>query len=271
MTNKKKVHRRAPKASDVCKNCGRGHSPLSNAIVFCDGCNTPWHQYCHDPPIKPEYLLIPDKEWFCSDCLILREDRVKLEGKVAGEGMSLAEVSPIFNFKIHFVLQKAKTYIKPQACKEAANTKPLLLLEQQKRKYFRTLTPSVLVSLLIHATSLHPNLPLFPPKPPLLTTNGEAATAAGDSAVYYYDENAELPYPKAGNGLPLPPESDDLGILVEDVDDAPYVSHRWGAGIVDMIREAERAAHGTSVNLRNGASAGGGGGNTGLVSPLKAA
>ena len=84
--------RRPPGAAAVCKNCGRGHSPNSNVIVFCDGCNKPWHQYCHDPPIRGNLNTIAEKEWFCADCTIVREDKAVLEGKVSGEGLSLAEV-----------------------------------------------------------------------------------------------------------------------------------------------------------------------------------
>ena len=90
--NKKTRYRRPPGATAVCKNCGRGHSPSSNVIVFCDGCNTPWHQHCHDPPIKGEIVQIEEKEWFCTDCSILREERQRLDGRVAGDGMSLIEV-----------------------------------------------------------------------------------------------------------------------------------------------------------------------------------
>ena len=88
----KTKRRRTPGAAAVCKNCGRGHSPSSNVIAFCDGCNTPWHQHCHDPPIKAEIVQIEEKEWYCADCTVLREERDRLEGRVAGEGMSLAEV-----------------------------------------------------------------------------------------------------------------------------------------------------------------------------------
>lgn len=87
----KKRYRKSGDAS-VCKNCGRGHSSIGNMIVFCDGCNTPWHQYCHDKPIGAEAVQIEEKEWFCADCAILREERVHLEGKVSAEGMSIAEV-----------------------------------------------------------------------------------------------------------------------------------------------------------------------------------
>ena len=85
-------YRRPPGANALCKNCGRGHSPLRNVIVFCDGCNTPWHQYCHDPPIKGEVVQIEETEWFCADCAILREEKQWLNGTVAGDGMSLTEV-----------------------------------------------------------------------------------------------------------------------------------------------------------------------------------
>jgi PHD-finger len=87
----KKV-KRTPGQYAVCKNCSRGPSPASNAIVFCDGCNTPWHQHCHEPPIKQEFLLEVDRDWFCADCVLLREHSVMLEGKVAGHGMSMLEV-----------------------------------------------------------------------------------------------------------------------------------------------------------------------------------
>ncbi|KAL8872240.1 MAG: hypothetical protein Q9174_002096 [Haloplaca sp. 1 TL-2023] len=71
-----------PAESSVCKNCGRGHSPASNMIVFCDGCNGPWHQHCHDPPISPEIIRIEDSQWFCADCVILREEKAVVEGKL---------------------------------------------------------------------------------------------------------------------------------------------------------------------------------------------
>ena len=86
-------HRRTPGAAAVCLNCGRGHSPAANAIVFCDGCNRPWHQYCHHPPIRAEVTQIAEMEWFCTDCVVLREERAKIKGRVADESSSLLEVS----------------------------------------------------------------------------------------------------------------------------------------------------------------------------------
>lgn len=88
---------RKPGEASVCKNCGRGHSPASNVIVFCDGCNTPWHQYCHDPPIPWDVVRIEEQEWYCADCEVLREERVHLEGIASAQGMSLVEVCRFAN------------------------------------------------------------------------------------------------------------------------------------------------------------------------------
>ena len=66
--------------SRICKMCQRGHSPQSNMIVFCDGCNTPYHQLCHDPPIDDLVIAVADAEWFCRDCSKKREDRPLVMG-----------------------------------------------------------------------------------------------------------------------------------------------------------------------------------------------
>ncbi|RPA87429.1 hypothetical protein BJ508DRAFT_59804 [Ascobolus immersus RN42] len=52
----------------ICKICQRGHSPNQNMIVFCDGCNAPYHQLCHNPPIDEIVIQVPEAEWFCAAC-----------------------------------------------------------------------------------------------------------------------------------------------------------------------------------------------------------
>lgn len=37
-------------------------------IVFCDGCNTPYHRFCHHPPIDQSVIDEVDKEWYCKLC-----------------------------------------------------------------------------------------------------------------------------------------------------------------------------------------------------------
>ena len=220
-------YRRPPGATAVCKNCGRGHSPSSNVIVFCDGCNTPWHQHCHDPPIKGEIVQIEEKEWFCADCSISREEEKRLEGRVAGNGMSLTEVR----------------------CEGLLQTSPItkfivMLTFLQKRQYFHALPHDHLVSLLLHSCTLHPSLPIFEPKvtppvpAPVSSTTIDLTTPAVDSlaapvphAEEYYEADI-LPYPKPGNGIMLSPESEDISILLDD--DVVTFSHSWleGASMV---------------------------------------
>ena len=71
--------KRAPSKKSVenalCKRCGRGHSPASNMIVFCDGCNLGWHQMCHDPAVSDEAVKDESAAWFCADCNRKQEAR----------------------------------------------------------------------------------------------------------------------------------------------------------------------------------------------------
>lgn len=67
----------------LCKRCGRGHSPESNMIVFCDGCNGGWHQMCHDPVVSDEAVKDETAPWFCADCTIKRAR--KSAGSVTSE------------------------------------------------------------------------------------------------------------------------------------------------------------------------------------------
>jgi hypothetical protein len=50
--------------------------------------------------------------------------------------------------------------------------------------------------------------------------------AEEDEIYDLYPGSGPLPYPKAGNGVPLPREKDDLGFLIDD--DAITFSHVWG-------------------------------------------
>jgi hypothetical protein len=62
-------------------------------IVYCDGCNTPYHQYCHDPPIDKEVIQIPDMEWFCKECKKSQELAMYgLDGLVPGPDLLADEV-----------------------------------------------------------------------------------------------------------------------------------------------------------------------------------
>ncbi|KAL8908668.1 MAG: hypothetical protein Q9171_005350 [Xanthocarpia ochracea] len=194
-TNTKRKKRASrPGEASVCKNCGRGHSPASNVIVFCDGCNGPWHQFCHDPPISQDVINIEEREWFCADCQILREEKAHVEGKVSAPTLSIVE----------------------------------------KRRYLQTLSSPNLVSLLLHATVLHPNLPIFatasggplPERRKRPITHFVDPTAPVDEEEEdLYPESEPLPYPKAGNGVPLLSEGENLALLIDE--DVGVYSHVW--------------------------------------------
>lgn len=57
----------------LCKKCTRMHSPATNQMVFCDGCNDPWHQRCHDPWIEDEIIKDQSLKWYCVICQVKRE------------------------------------------------------------------------------------------------------------------------------------------------------------------------------------------------------
>ncbi|KAK7554663.1 hypothetical protein IWX49DRAFT_164296 [Phyllosticta citricarpa] len=123
---RKKRVTKQPRETSVCKICQRGHSPSSNMIVFCDGCNSGYHQYCHQPPIEKEVIKVAEKEWFCGKCADSRT-------------------------------------VKPNAISDASQlVAGSELTREEKRAYFDTLPATKLGELLLHATDLSPNLPLFP-------------------------------------------------------------------------------------------------------------
>ena len=95
------------------------------------------------------------------------------------------------------------------------------------------------MSLLLHACLLHPDLPVFNQ-----ASNG--ADGAGAADEYYEDEDL-LPYPKAGNGVPLRPEKERLNILLDD--DTEVFSHTT-IGIAEMVAAATGISFAPQVNGR---------------------
>jgi hypothetical protein len=56
--------------------------------VFCDDCNTPYHQLCHVPPIDRIVVEVADAQWFCKECQPKRRE-LPMETGMTGEGLSL--------------------------------------------------------------------------------------------------------------------------------------------------------------------------------------
>ncbi|KAI7241901.1 hypothetical protein KC330_g364 [Hortaea werneckii] len=241
---RKWTYRRNPETA-VCKVCLRGTSPATNMIVFCDGCNTPYHRFCHHQPIDQSVIDEVDKEWYCKQC---QSQRVR--------PVPESEVS-------HFV---------------AAGHAP----PEQRQRYFASLPQGLLITLLTKATTLHPDLPLFSPdfharsagtstdvnhptiQPPVNgeqpkepnelheesnATTSEAVVAtqpkatdadAGPATANHSDDGVEEDdddaypdhpptYPRPGFGLmrQLPPDREDLQWLVEDDDKYGVFTHMY--------------------------------------------
>ena len=47
-----------------CETCGKGDDATS--LLLCDGCDSGYHTYCLDPPVK----TIPERDWYCNRCLV---------------------------------------------------------------------------------------------------------------------------------------------------------------------------------------------------------
>lgn len=105
--NAKKRNRLGTRTTEqaLCKRCTRMHSPAANQMVFCDGCNDPYHQRCHDPWIEDEVVRDPDLKWYCVVCATKRE-RLQPRKKAVVEqprfgswaGKPIAQVRPILSF-----------------------------------------------------------------------------------------------------------------------------------------------------------------------------
>ncbi|QIW95395.1 hypothetical protein AMS68_000913 [Peltaster fructicola] len=206
---KKRVWRKNPENA-VCKHCLRGVSPASNMIVFCDGCNTPYHRWCHHPPIDQSVIDETDKEWYCRQC---RRERIV--------PVPEADVA-------HFVAADSAS-------------------ASERQKFFAGLTPGALVTLLTRISTLHPDLPIFDPEfaskhgklkdtasshRPSPSTLGMAASGSHKhqpATIYvnhddededegYGPEEHPAHYVRPGQGLmsTLPPDKEDEQHLVDE-------------------------------------------------------
>lgn len=130
--------------SRICQICQRGQSPAANMIVFCDGCNTPYHQLCHDPPIDNLVVTVVEAQWLCNLCDVKRVDR-NVQTGLCGENISEEDVSPILLHMncLHWVLTSLRIL--------------------QKKIYLASLPLSSLVDLLFFCEKKIPSLPFYPP------------------------------------------------------------------------------------------------------------
>ncbi|PYH41490.1 phf1/phf2 family PHD finger domain-containing protein [Aspergillus saccharolyticus JOP 1030-1] len=249
---RKRVQRKAKDVNVTCTRCQRGHSPLSNAIVFCDECNGAWHQLCHDPPISVEVVAVKEKEWFCGEC----------------KPVPITIVQPTV-VRSNPSLTKARSIPMPTASLKVprAEVGAAGYSVEERRGFLSGLSHATLVELLLNISESSPSLPMFPTnlkdyhssnfsffpglstvnastsvQRPVPQTNGLGAVAptstevpanapaapapdvsssrrryeesSDDESEYEFQEHRL--YPRAGNGFQLPIGLDDLDILSED-------------------------------------------------------
>jgi hypothetical protein len=221
------------------------HSPASNQMVFCDGCNDGWHQMCHEPWIEQAVIRYPDRPWFCSTCQAKRDRHFASSSakkpKIAGAGGATSAITVTGS-----VVGEAR---RPSRLESWASRTP-----QQKRAYLSTLSQQELVGLLMSTLEVHPDLAIFPTldidprsnasvsitKTTTITMNGGVQLSSGKTEVNDGPSDGQIletmtkkrpddmedsdpldpPWPKAGNGLysRLPPEDADAERLVDDDD-----------------------------------------------------
>lgn len=235
----------------LCKKCSRMHSPATNQIVFCDGCNDGWHQLCHDPWVADEIVRDSIRGWYCSACAAKKGGNKRQ--KIEQHSQTNSASQPQSHHHHHHHHGKAGgTSNKGERPKESWASKPA----QQKRAYLSTLSQQDLVGLIMTCLETHPNLAIFPgpepahPPPPPGTagSNGNGGprsifagtttdglfprtsaalngggTGSGAVIVGEDDENfdplaALWPVPGRGMYTRLPPDTEDEARLVDGGD-----------------------------------------------------
>ncbi|OKL62968.1 hypothetical protein UA08_01566 [Talaromyces atroroseus] len=227
---RRKVYRKNGKDINItCSRCQRGHSPATNSIVFCDECNGAWHQFCHDPPIDKQLIDVKEAEWFCNECR-------------PGQRVTLLKLR----------LPPKKKSVSTESALGSLVCGSRFTTEEQ-RGYLSSLSHASLVDMLVTLSKKNPTLPIFPENMRdlrqskfVLTPSSSSTTSilhqtlqsassgisntgvqmteaqskgteedSDDSGSEYEVEEHRL-YPRPGNGFCLPPDEEDLDMLLDD-------------------------------------------------------
>ncbi|KAI9934221.1 hypothetical protein ASPWEDRAFT_415826 [Aspergillus wentii DTO 134E9] len=144
---RKRVYRKGKELNVNCIHCERGHSPLSNAIVFCDECNGAWHQLCHDPPIDNEVVTVQEKEWLCRECKPVQNMVVHPTVVRSNPSQSSGPLGPS--------LRPSLTMPQAEVGGEGFSV-------DERRGYLSSLSHATLVELLVTISDSHLSIPIFP-------------------------------------------------------------------------------------------------------------
>lgn len=161
-------------------------------------------------------VLVADKEWICATCT---------RSKNGDSGFDVASSGAVQSMPRSIVPAEVK--LDDLISGEKWST-------AEKRIHLNSLPHHSLVSLLIHATTIHPSLPVFPSSQPQSTASeipmaingvgGQAMPRSEDKVAIeadIFDDDPPAHYPKPGFGLAqnLPPENEHLPWLVDENDE----------------------------------------------------
>jgi len=85
--------RRPLDETHFCHICNRALTHSHDKIVFCDNCDTPYHQLCHQPPVS-DATVNSNNKWFCSSC----KPPPMVESftqRLVGQGLSVGAVTDL--------------------------------------------------------------------------------------------------------------------------------------------------------------------------------
>ncbi|KAL1836433.1 hypothetical protein VTJ49DRAFT_5154 [Mycothermus thermophilus] len=168
---------KAPRTAEqaLCRRCSRLHSPASNQIVFCDGCNDAWHQLCHEPRIADEVVRDATKGWFCAACVAKKAAASGVNGLTGKSQSNKASIGASTSINGGSTSgpgagssSKGRDKAKPQPQQQQQHSERTSWAgrpAQAKRAYLSTLSQQELVALLMSCLDIHPDLPIFPPAP----------------------------------------------------------------------------------------------------------
>lgn len=202
---KKKIYK-GKEQNALCEHCSRGRSTADNAIVFCDGCNYCWHQECHDPRISKEVVKDTKAQWFCQTCSVILDQTAK--DPDPAERQSIESGVDVVTVPAKTVPPTVGQPVLPSntiggAAVTTASARLVgarSLTVEQRQQYLGSLSVQQLLDLVLHASNIAPDLPIFPapasqpttrtssnPTPnaaraPTATTTPQPPTAAGSSA-----------------------------------------------------------------------------------------
>lgn len=239
---RRKVYRKNGKDINItCKHCQRGHSPATNMIVFCDECNVAWHQFCHNPPIGKELIEVEEAQWFCAEC--------RPEKPVALIKLKLPrnDISPAPNLLRPLVGGEAFTSEQQRGYLSSLSHTALvdMLVNISDSNPALPLFPENLGDFAASKFVMSPSNKTMPQREPQESPPTDVSTQesvneqvvepvavdsneskklhgkkgrtedSDDSGSEYEVEEHRL-YPQPGSGFCLPPEEDDLDILLDD-------------------------------------------------------